>query len=385
MIKKTLSFIFYLFCVTAFTQQNIQKKLTSDNLASDRNLRIYIPEGYERDSLKNYPLTVILDEAYLFDAYVGNAVLFAKKDKAPKQIVVGVTMEATKGKDVSFDRNSGRLSSTANNFYNFIRDEVIFYMESNYRTSPFISLVGYGYSANLVSHFLKENTAFINSFICINPNFSDFIGSQLQSYNLQKFAKEDNTFYLYINNSSSFSEDKQIKVNQIQKGLSSLEIKNFNVIDDFIETPSSVSAISEAIPRALTKIFEVYSAISKEEYDKNIKDLSPEDAITYLENKYIEIEFLFGTNLGIREKDIYAIENIIIEKENGDKLRDFGKMILKLFPSSPLGDYYIGRYYESGKMFKKALKYYKIGYGKMDPADKNADAFYENILRLGGQ
>ena len=31
------------------------------------------------------------------------------------------------------------------------------------------------------------------------------------------------------------------------------------------------------------------------------------------------------------------------------------------------------------------LKYYKIGYGKMDPADKNADAFYENILRLGGQ
>ena len=60
-------------------------------------------------------------------------------------------------------------------------------------------------------------------------------------------------------------------------------------------------------------------------------------------------------------------------------------MILKLFPSSPLGDYYIGRYYESGKMFKKALKYYKIGYGKMDPSDRNADAFYENILRLGGQ
>ncbi len=385
MIKNTLSFIFFLFCITAFTQSSMQKKLNSDILGAKRNIRIYIPEGYERDSLKNYPLTVVFDEEYLFDAFVGNSVLFAKKDKAPKQIVVGVSMETTKGKDVSFDRNSGRLTSTANNFYNFIRDEVIFYMESNYRTSPFISLVGYGYSANLVSHFLKEDTAFINSFICINPNFSDFIGAQLQSYNLQKFAKEDNTFYIYLNNSSSFSSDKQVEINQIQKGLSSLEIKNLNVIDDTIETSSSVSAISEAIPRALTKVFGVYSAISKEEFDKNIKDLSPEDAITYLENKYIEIEFLFGTNLGIREKDIYAIENIIIEKENGDKLRDFGKMILKLFPSSPLGDYYIGRYYESGKMFKKALKYYKIGYGKMDPSDRNADAFYENILRLGGQ
>ncbi|MDP5106291.1 MAG: hypothetical protein NWQ31_08980, partial [Polaribacter sp.] len=140
-----------------------------------------------------------------------------------------------------------------------------------------------------------------------------------------------------------------------------------------------------AIPRALTKVFEVYSGITKEEYDKNIKDLAPLDAISYLENKYLEIEFLFGSSLGIRESDIFAIENIIIEKENGDRLRDFGKMILKIFPSSPLGDYYIGRYYESGKMIKKAITQYKIGYGKMDPADPNADAFYENILRLGGQ
>ena len=385
MIKKTLSLIFLLFCFYGFSQNIITKELESDILETTRNLRIYIPETYEKDSIKNYPLTVVFDEEYLFDTYVGNAILFAKKDKAPKQIIVGISMDETRVKDISFDRNSGRLSTTANYFYEFVRDEVIFYMESNYRTSPFISIVGQGYSANLVTHYLKENTAFINAFVCINPSFSDFIGQELQRYNIPKFQKEDNTFYFYTNNASSFSSEKQIKIDQVQKGLSGLEIKNFNVVNDVIETPSAVSAIGEAIPRAMTKVFEVYSAISKEEYEKNIKELSPEDAIYYLENKYLEIEFLFGTNLGIREKDIYAIENIVIEKENGDKLRDFGKMILKLFPSSPLGEYYIGRYYETGKMFKKALKYYKICYGKMDPADPNSDAYYENILRLGGQ
>ena len=385
MIKKTLSLIFLLFCFYSFSQNIITKELESDILETTRNLKIYIPETYEKDSIKNYPLTVVFDEEYLFDTYVGNAKLFAKKDKAPEQIIVGISMEETRSKDISFDRNSGRLSTTANYFYEFVRDEVIFYMESTYRTSPFISIVGQGYSANLVTHYLKENTAFINAFVCINPSFSDFIGQELQRYNIPKFQKEDNTFYFYTNNASSFSSEKQIKIDQVQKGLSGLEIKNFNVVNDVIETPSSVSAIGEAIPRALTKVFEVYSAISKEEYEKNIKELSPEDAIYYLENKYLEIEFLFGTNFGIREKDIYAIENIIIEKENGDKLRDFGKMILKLFPSSPLGEYYIGRYYETGKMFKKAIKYYKIGYGKMDPADPNSDAYYENILRLRGQ
>lgn len=385
MIKKTLSLLFILFSFAGFSQKIIQKSLESDILETTRNIRIYIPEGYERDSIKNYPLAVVLDEGYLFDIYVGNANLFAKKDKAPKQIIVGISMEETKGQDISFNTSNGKLSTTARYFYEFIRDEVIFYMESNYRTSPFISLVGQGYAGNLISHFLKENTAFINSFICINPSFSDFIGGELQSYNLSKFSKEDNSFYFYTNNSNSFSIKKQQLIERVQNGLKGLAIKNFNVINDNINTVSAISAIAEAVPRAMTKVFEIYSAISKEEYDKNIKDLSPKDAIYYLESKYLEIEFLFGTNLGIRERDIYAIENIIIEKENGDKLRDFGKMILKLFPTSPLGEYYIGRYYESGKMFKKALNYYKIGYGKMDPADPNSDAYYENVLRLGGQ
>lgn len=64
-------------------------------------------------------------------------------------------------------------------------------------------------------------------------------------------------------------------------------------------------------------------------------------------------------------------------------MREFVEMILKRFPSSPLGDYYVGRYYEEGKNIKKAVKHYKIGYGKMDPSDPNADVFYENIIRLG--
>ena len=141
----------------------------------------------------------------------------------------------------------------------------------------------------------------------------------------------------------------------MQTFLSNYEIKNFNIINDYITAKSGISSIGEAIPRAMTRVFELYSAITQEEFEQKIKNLSPEDAIAYLENKYIEIQFLFGSNLGIREQDVFAIESVIINKENGDYLRDFGKMILKLFPSSPLGDYYIGRYYEEGKMIKKAI------------------------------
>ena len=321
----------------------------------------------------------------MFDTYVGNSVLFAAKDKAPKQIVVGISMEKTRKRDTYFNLDDGSLTESNTAFYQFIRDEVLFYMESTYRTSPFISLIGEGTSANLISHYLQESKPYINSYICINPTFSNFAEQRFQSYNFSKFKKEDNTFYFYTNNSTSFSTKKQAKIEQVQINMSSLKLKNFNVINDTIFTNSSISAISEAIPRAINKVFGIYAAITREEFETNIKDLSPIDAITYLENKYLDIDFLFGSSLKIRERDIYAVEKIIIEKENGDHLREFGKMILKLFPTSHLGDYYIGRYYETGKQIKKALKHYRIGYGKMDPADPNADAFYENILRLNNQ
>jgi len=382
MIQKSLPLIFLLFFFSSHSQTIVKKSIDSDYLGYSREIKIYLPEGYDKDEEKNYPLAIVLDAEYLFDLYVGNAVLFAAKDKAPKQIIIGINMAKTRKKDTYFNIDNGNLTKNNASFYNFIRDEVIFEIESSYRTSPFITLIGEGTSANLITTFLGEQTPIINAYICINPSFSDFIASQMQAYRLARFQKEDNTFYFYTNNSNIFSSRKQTLINQLQQGLSSLEFNNFNIINDTFNTKNSISAIAEAIPRALTKVFEIYSSISKEEFDKNIKDLSPLGAIAYLENKYLEIDFLFGSNLGIREQDIFTVEKIVIEKENGDQLLNFGRMILKIFPSSPLGDYYIGRYFEEGKNIEKAIKYYKIGYGKMDPSDPNADAFYENILRL---
>ena len=155
MLRKSFSLLFILFYFHGFSQKIIEKKITSEILETSRDIKIYLPEEYEIDSLKNYPLTIVLNAEYLFDTYVGNSVLFASKDKSPKQIVVGVTMKNTKKKDTYFNPRNGKLNENNIAFYEFIRDELLFYMESNYRTSLFISLVGEGTSANLISHFLK--------------------------------------------------------------------------------------------------------------------------------------------------------------------------------------------------------------------------------------
>ena len=381
---RTLVSLLLLFSISlTFSQETIYKEYSSEILNDTRDLSIYLPKGYNKDSISNFPLAIVLDGHKLFDLYVGASNYYAQLDHAPEQIVVGIDMKDSRNKDAGYDVNNGNLDNNSENFYRFIRDEMIPYIEATFKTSPFLTIVGESLTANYITHFLKEEYSIFNAYICLNPTLSNTINSQVESYRLKELSSEDNTFYFYLSSNPFSNTIKKDKIKNFGKFIKSFEIDNFNVVfDELTNSPSSSSSIGEGIFRAFAKIFEIYSGITKTEYNEKVKNLSPPEAISYLEIKYLDIEFLFGANIGIRKADVFAIEDIILDKEGGDYLDDFGKMILKLFPTSEMGHYYLGKYYESGKDFKRALQQYRLGYGKMNPRDPNADLFYQNVERL---
>ena len=381
---RTLVSLLLLFSISlTFGQKTIYKEYNSEILNDARDLSIYLPKSYDKDSISNFPLAIVLDGHKLFDIYVGASNYYAELDHAPEQIVVGIDMKDSRNKDAGYDINSGNLDNNSENFYRFIRDEMIPYIEATFKTSPFLTIVGESLTANYITYFLQEEYSIFNAYVCLNPTLSDNINNQIKSYKLQELSSEDNTFYFYLSSNPYSNTKKKDKIKKFGKTLKSLEIDNFNVVfDELTNSPSSSSSIGEGIFRAFAKVFEIYSGITKTEYNEKVKNLSPPEAISYLEIKYLDIEFLFGANIGIRKTDVFAIEDIILDKEGGDYLDDFGKMILKLFPTSEMGHYYLGKYYESGKDFKRALQQYRLGYGKMNPRDPNADLFYQNVERL---
>ena len=364
-------------------QKTIYKKYDSEALNDTRDISIYLPKSYDKDSISNFPLAIVLDGHKLFDLYVGTSNYYSYQDNAPEQIVVGINMKDTRTKDAGYDIITSELTTDSKKFYRFIRDELVPFMEATYKTSPFLTIVGEGLTANFITHFLQEKYSIFNAYLCLNPSLSEDINTQIDSYKLRNLSREDNTFYFYLAGNPHASSKKIAKIKNFGNFIKSTEIDNFNVVfDKFSNSPSSSSVSGEGISRAFAKVFEIYSGITVDEYNEKIKDLSPPDAISYLEIKYLDIEFLFGANIGIRKEDVFAIEDIILDKEDGDYLDDFGKMILKLFPSSEMGHYYLGKYYESGNDFKSALEQYRLGFGKMDPRDPNADLFYQNVERL---
>ncbi|WP_372769809.1 alpha/beta hydrolase [Lutibacter sp.] len=382
LLKKTGFIALALILSNAVFSQNTElKKFNSKELNNDRYLKIYVPPSYASDSTKLYPLTIVLDAEYLFDVYVGNSILFSTKEKAPEQIIVGINQNQynERYKDCSYSKENSLPTKDSDAFYRFIRGELLDYFEQNYRISPFRTIVGNTLTANFINYFLLEDYPGFNAFIAINPYYATDMPALLQ----QKIPslKEENRYY-YLSNGTYNPENWKTAINTTNALLGTANNPKFKFKYEFFENSSAVASIGQTIPSALAYIFDLYSAISKEAYEKNIKDLSPPDAIAYLENKYIEIDYLFGSNLKIRESDIFAIESIILDKENGDYLKDFGEMINKLYKESPIGDYYIGRYYETGGKLKQALSYYKSGYMKLAEGDPNADGYYQNIERV---
>ena len=382
-MKKIYSLLLVLtFSFAAFSQnislEAFKSSELSGELNSTRTLKIYVPDSYQQDSTRVYPLAIVLDAEYLFDIYVANSKLFAAKDKAPEQIVVGIFQNQKNERklDCAVDLNS-MLTETSSKFYRFIKNELIGYIEHNYRISPFRTIVGNTITANFTNYFMVEPTPIFNAYVNINPRYSQDIADLFRG----KVPTIDRHTYYYLNNGAFLGEEKNKNIESLYYVLKNFENDNFKYKYDTFDTSTTVSSMGQAIPGAIAHIFDMYSSISKEEFDTNIADLNPAEAIEYIEKKYVEIQYLFGANLKIRERDIFAIESIILDKEDGAYLEEFGKMINRLYPESPIGDYYIGQYYETGNNLKKALKYYKNGFAKISSEDPNSDGYYQNVER----
>ncbi len=378
---KHLAVLFFLISFSIYSQDNIiLKKFNSYHLNTERILKIYLPKSYEENKDHTYPVAVIFDAEYLFDIYVANSKLFASTDDAPEQIIVGIFQNQNEERyiDCDYSTDTGLPNEDSTKFYGFVKDELLPYIDENYRTSLFKTLVGNTLTANFINYFFLDNNHEFNAYININPSYAPKMAEKLE---IKTQDLTDDVFY-YANSGSYLKEKRNKNINEVNNLLKLSEINKFHFKYDKFSNTTKTASIGQAIPSAIGFIFELYGAISKDEFNTNIEDLSPPEAIEYLEKKYVEIEFLFGSNLDIRESDIFMIESIIIDKNNGDYLEEFGKMINRMYPDSPMGDYYIGLYYETGYDFKKALKYYKNGYAKIGSDNSNADAYYQNIERV---
>jgi hypothetical protein len=147
------------------------RTLSSEILGEDRTLQVSLPRGYEESNL-GYPVIYLLysDRVEGYFAQAVNDLYHMGMDRMPPAILVGIP-NTQRYRDLLpwARRPEATEEGHADRFLRFLKEELIPFVESEYRTKPFRVLVGPQAAAVFGAYALLESPETFQAFILNDP------------------------------------------------------------------------------------------------------------------------------------------------------------------------------------------------------------------------
>ena len=378
-MKKLILFVF-LFSLTFINIEAQVKYETfeSSKLGETRQIKIQLPRGYDSNQDKSYPIFIVLDGDYLFEAVAGNVDYYSYWEDMPESIVIGVNQMDTRYDDCLYSEKNSLPVETGAAFFEFIGQELVPYIEKTYRTVNFRVAVGHGLTANLINYYLLKPQPLFQGYIAISPE----LAPGMLDYLPEGLSKAESKIFYYLANTDNDGASVKKMTNTLNTDIAALDNKNIVYNFDSFKGPSHYSVPTHAIPNAIEKMFHVFQPISKKEYKETILELqiSP---VLYLQEKYESINDLFGIDKKILINDFKAISAAIEKNELYEYYEELGKLARKAYPETLLGTYYMARFYEETGEPKKAMRTYQSAYTLKGIAGLTKDEMLEkaNLIK----
>jgi hypothetical protein len=334
-----------------------QEIFESFKLQERRDVKYYFPEDYTPD--KKYPLVVVLDGEYLFDQVVATSKFYSRFQGMPEAIIVGIeqSKDDLRWYDCGYDELNGLPTDKAKNFYEFLGMEIVPYLDTTYSTAPFRVFVGYDITAKFGNYFLFKDRSYFNAYFSISPLLAVDMESRVPE---RLNAMDQQIFYHLITESGKGDTWNALrKMDQAIKGITR---DNIHYYYDEHPEANEVSVATYGIGKAWERTFEIFKPISPEQYQKEILT-SDEPVFKYLQDKYDMIENLFGFRKPVVLNDIMAIYAGCRKKEDTNSLKPLAELCKEQYPTTMLGFYFEGEYYEQMGEPKKALRTFEKAFG----------------------
>ncbi|MEL4306767.1 alpha/beta hydrolase [Joostella sp. CR20] len=375
MKNTTIACIALCLCAITSFAQKTTSTIESIKLAEERDIQLYVPEDYSAE--KSYPLIVVLDADYLFDAVVGNTKFYAYKDEMPQSIVVGINQKNSRYEDCFYSDENGFPDKKGNAFFEFIGMELIPMIAKNYNLAPFKAIVGHDTSANFSNYYLFKNNLLFNAYINLSPNFAPTLEHKVP----ERLSSLDTMTFYYLATSENDESENQQRIGVFNNNMKSVSNSNIHYYFDKFENANHYGVASYGIPKALDKIFKMYKPISVDEYKKEV--LAYEGPIVgYLTDKYNTIESLFGFKKQVSLNDMMAIYAGIKKKDDLESLEELSKIAKKEYPNTMLGFFFEAEYLEKMGEPKKAMRTYEKAFGMKEIDFLTKDLALERIDAL---
>jgi predicted alpha/beta superfamily hydrolase len=157
-------------------QTEIVDSLFSKTMEENRNFWVKLPESYNPDNHKKYPVVYLLDGfslkntlATVYDNYWGHYL--------PDMILVGISNRTNRTRDLTTSQIKMRRGSAMNietggaeTFTQFMEKELIPYIDHKYPTTPYRTLIGHSYAGLFTINILLNHGHIFENYIAIDPS-----------------------------------------------------------------------------------------------------------------------------------------------------------------------------------------------------------------------
>jgi len=158
--------------------------IKSSILNQDRTIQIYLPDSYT-NSEQSYPVLYILDGQWFFSSGVAIQKALRTPGALPEMIVIGIKNSNPLRRTLFGDENK--------KFTDFLKNELIQYIDSNYRTTQERIIFGWEAAAYYISELILKETEMFNGGIITDGGYA--------SENLVKDFRSNKDIYLFMANS----------------------------------------------------------------------------------------------------------------------------------------------------------------------------------------
>lgn len=148
----------------------------SNILKESRELYIHLPESYDSNSQRKYPVIYVLDGDVLLNA-VSTVHDFYWGGYMPEMIIVGISNENNRTRDLTTSKIESRRGTEynlehggANDFIMSIEKELIPYIEKNYPVTNYRTLIGHSYGGLFTINALINHTDLFENYLAIDPS-----------------------------------------------------------------------------------------------------------------------------------------------------------------------------------------------------------------------
>ncbi|GGX14471.1 alpha/beta hydrolase [Aquimarina muelleri] len=240
---------------------SIGKSITikSKILEETRNLNIYLPMGYSKDSIKTYPVIYLLDgsknEDFIHISGIVQFGSFSWINIIPESIVVGIA-NVDRKKDFTYtstnalDQKDFPTSGKSENFVKFLQKELQPFIETTFRTGNSNTIIGQSLGGLLATEILFKTPDLFDNYIIVSPSLW-WDNENLLNYPPTKYSS-NKSIYIAVGKEGEVMERTAKK---LYAKLKNEKTENTKLFFEFLEDKTHGDALHQAVYNAFEKMF----------------------------------------------------------------------------------------------------------------------------------